>query len=269
MKNYGSFQVLSQNISACDYEFVLQTIKKTIHQQKSLLISPIASQTLVKSFFDHKLHKVLNRFHMLLPDSLWVKKSLCFLYGICLKDRVYGPELLNQIGKSEIASKNNLFFYGTTRKTLSLLKKKMKKLNPQITIKGMIPSIYRKLTEVEESNLVDKFVSKKTQILFVGLGSPLQETVSVQFLKWFQKLNYPIIIIPIGAAFDFNSKNKEQAPIWMQHWGFEWLFRLIQEPKRLWTRYIILGPIFIFMVLIQKFGVLFNLSNRVVVKSKM
>ena len=87
----------------------------------------------------------------------------------------------------------------------------------------------------------------EAQIVFVGLGSPRQEIFTVNTFY-----NRKIVAIPVGAAFDFISGKKTQAPYWMQRAGFEWLFRLLREPKRLWKRYLIYAPIFVVLVLYQK-----------------
>ena len=96
-----------------------------------------------------------------------------------------------------------------------------------------------------DSHGINKIRKTKPQIIFVGLGCPLQE-------KWMsdncQKIEQGVLI-GVGAAFDFISGRVEQAPIWMQNSGLEWLFRLIQEPRRLWKRYLWQNSLFIFQIL--------------------
>ena len=99
--------------------------------------------------------------------------------------------------------------------------------------------------------MVDKIIKSKADIIFVGLGSPLQENFSYKLNNLLKRRKVFKVIIPVGAAFDFISGAKKQAPKWVGDWGLEWLFRLINEPN-LWKRYLIYGPLFLFFLIILK-----------------
>lgn len=264
----GEFKILENKVSACDYEFLLERIKKAIRIKKSLLISPIASYTLTLACFDKKLKIKLAKFNYLVPDSQWVKHSLGFLYGIKLKSRIYGPELMRRVCNLCQSEKYNVYLYGTNSLTLTKLRKELMILYPKLRIVGALPSRFKELLSKESWNLVKEIKNKRTDILFVGLGSPIQEKFSTGLLEKFKELDGNIVIIPTGAAFDFLSKNKPQASPWLQNSGFEWLFRFLVEPKRLWKRYLIYGPIFIILIFLQKINYLFNFTDRVVIKDK-
>jgi exopolysaccharide biosynthesis WecB/TagA/CpsF family protein len=248
----GKFKIIENRITACDYEFVLKKIEEAVKNKKSLLISPIASHTLVRAKYNKNLKKILDGFEYLVPDSQWVRWSLDWLYGVKLPNRVYGPELMLRICELSEKESYKIFLYGTTFKTLSLLEINLKKKFPKLKITGLEPSKFRELTKREWQELVDKIIKSKSEIIFIGLGSPLQEIFSYKLNNLLKRRKVFKVIIPVGAAFDFISGVKKQAPKWMGDWGLEWFFRLINE-THLYNRYLIYGIIFLIFMLAQKF----------------
>lgn len=266
MKGYdfvylGVHKLIKNDITACDYNFILSEIKKKIENKKNLLISPIASYALVLASFDKNLGIILNKFDYLLPDSQWVRNFLNALYGISLKNRISGTNLMLKICNLAQRRKYKIFLYGTTEKTLKNLKEKLVDIFPNLNIVGVIPSKFREVSKYEKQNLIKKVDGSEANILFIALGSPLQEIFSYNLLYKNPHLKKPIVVIPVGAAFDFISGVKPQAPRWMQEVGLEWLFRFICEPRRLWKRYLIYGPIFIILILAQKISLINEVLN--------
>jgi len=248
----GKFKIIEKKIAACDYDFVLKKIEEAIKNKKFLLISPIASHTLVRAKYNPNLKKILENFDFLVPDSQWVRWSLNWLYKKNLPDRVYGPELMLRICKLSEEKSYKIFLYGTTKKTLELLKINLKKKFSKLKITGSQPSKFRELSNEEWAKLINQIIKSKANIIFIALGSPLQEIFSYRLNELLKKKKVFKIIIPVGAAFDFISGVKKQAPKWMGRWGLEWLFRLINEP-RLWRRYLVYGGLFLFFLIKQKF----------------
>lgn len=252
MISLGNFRVLKNNIFACDYEFVLQEILLYTKQKKNLLISPIASQTLVRAYYDKNLQAVLQHFHLLLPDSQWIKRSLYILYGIHLKKRVYGPDLM--LHTCRLAEKHSLkiLLYGTDNHTLHALCTQLLHKFPKLKIVGAIPSKFSPLTKHELQDLAGTIAKAQAAIVFIAVGSPLQEKLTYALVQNSKKHVSSATYICIGAAFDFISRNKSQAPLWIQDAGLEWFYRLLHEPTRLWKRYLVFGTIYIFLVLKQR-----------------
>lgn len=246
----GKYKIIDNLITACDYDFLLKKIEESINKNKKLLISPIASHTLVKAHFDKNLHKVLDKFDYLVPDSQWVKRSISFLYGKekGLKERVYGPELMLKVCRMAEKIKHKVFFYGNTEAVLKKLKNKLRLLFPKLKAVGYEKSKFRELTKKEKKDL-STIINSNTDVVFISLGSPRQEIFSYELSKLVKK---PLIIIPVGAAFDFISENKIQAPKWMRKGGLEWFFRLLKEPKRLFSRYLVYGFLFIYLIFLQR-----------------
>lgn len=257
----GKYKIIDNLITACDYDFVLSEIDKAIKNKKSLLISPIASHTLVRAHYDKSLKKILDKFDYLVPDSQWVRWSIPFLYGKekGLKDRVYGPELMLRVCAISERKNYRVFLYGNTQEVLIKLSERLKKDFPKLKITGEEESKFRDLTDREWKSLVKKIENSKAEIVFISLGSPKQEVFSFELSKRIKKT-----IICVGAAFDFISGFKKQAPKWMGDWGMEWFFRLINEPRRLWKRYLINGLLF-FILIIKNY--IFEKQRAIYVKT--
>jgi len=255
----GKFKIIDNLITACDYAFLLNRIEESMVKKYKLLVSPIASHTLVRAHYNLKLKNVLNKFDYLVPDSQWVKRSISFLYGkkYRLKKRVYGPDLMLRICKKAEKNKWLIFFYGTNKRTLDMLNIKIRRLFPKLIITGFEPSKYRELKDVEIKSLSKLIKKRKVDIIFIAIGSPNQEILGYKLSKF---IKGPLIIVVVGAAFDFISGIKRQAKKWMQEWGIEWAYRLIQEPKRLLFRYSCLSLIFINRILFSKLKSVLNFT---------
>ena len=244
MNYFGKYDVLGINVTACNYSYVVDLIEKSIKFKKKLVIAPIASHPIILAYFNEKLRKIINKIDLVAPDSQYVRLALWFLYGVELKDRVYGPELTSRLCKTAEKKEYKIFLYGNN---IPKIKLQLDKLYPKIKICGFIDLNYKKPRKNNLQILKREIYKKKPDLLLFGLGSPRQQIVASELRN---QINMPIICV--GAAFDFISGAKKQAPKWMQKNGLEWLFRLINEPIRLWKRYLIDGTTFIALILIKK-----------------
>jgi N-acetylglucosaminyldiphosphoundecaprenol N-acetyl-beta-D-mannosaminyltransferase len=121
---------------------------------------------------------------------------------------------------------------------------------PGITIVGTYSPPFGLSTAAEEAAVIEDINRAAPDVLWVGLGTPKQE---IWMLRHRDKLRVPVMV-GVGAAFDLLSSRKRQAPSWMREQGFEWLFRLLQEPQRLWRRYLVGGSEFVFSVALELLG---------------
>jgi len=251
---YGKYNILGIQIDACDYDYILCKIDKHFNNKrnKSILISPMTTHVLTKAKYDKKIISALDKFDLLPPDSQWLRYSLNFLYGVNLKDRVYGPELTLRICKKFQGLKYRIFLYGTNSNTLQKLKSRLMNLFPNINIIYSYAPTKDVFGMEEQQKFLHIIKKSKANLIFVALGSPKQEVFLYNIFQDINKLKEKIAIIEIGAAFDFISGVKPQAPKIIGDYGLEWLFRLIHEPRRLWKRYVIDGLIFIALILFQK-----------------
>lgn len=166
------------------------------------------------------------------------------LKGYPLKKRVYGPDLMLELLKlAEIKGYSN-FFYGTTQITLDLLTDNLRIKFPKLKIAGVYSPPFAPLSAEEDKKIIELINKVSPEIVWVGLGTPKQQ---LWMHEHSDKLKVPVML-GVGAAFDFFAGIKPQAPRWIRESGFEWLFRLITEPKRLWRRYLINNLLFVYYV---------------------
>jgi exopolysaccharide biosynthesis WecB/TagA/CpsF family protein len=121
---------------------------------------------------------------------------------------------------------------------------------PKLQIAGCCPSRFRALTSQERDELVAEIRASGARIAFVGIGCPRQEVFVYELRN-----ELPMPLVAVGAAFAFHASLLPQAPGWMQRTGLDWLFRLVKEPKRLWRRYVVLNPLYLFLLALQRLGI--------------
>jgi len=193
---------------------------------------------------DSSIRDAVNNSSLSVPDGISLVLA-ARAYGYSLEKRVYGPDLLLEFLRATQDKNYSHFFYGTTSKTLKRLDASLRKQFPKLKISGTCPSLFRKMTEEEDSKFIEVINNSQTDVLWVGIGCPLQE---LWMHEHKDKLKVPVMV-GVGAAFDFLSGTKPQAPRWIRDNGFEWLFRLVSEPKRLWKRYLVGNSIFLWLFL--------------------
>lgn len=249
MINLGKYSILGVNVNAVDYEFAVSKITNAAKRKQACSVSALAVHGVMTGFFDSIHARRLNGLDLIVPDGQPVRWALSFLYKQHLPDRVYGPNLTLKVAESLTKEGLSIYLYGSKKMTLNKFAHNLERLYPGFKIAGMEESKFRKLSESERLQLVERIKASGANAVFLGLGCPRQETWAYEYRNL---LNIPILAV--GAAFDFHAGTLPQAPTWMQNAGLEWLFRLIQEPKRLWQRYVILNPLYVWHILEQYFG---------------
>lgn len=163
------------------------------------------------------------------------------------QERVYGPELMRQTVAATVDRGWRHYFYGSSPETLAALEAAFKEIAPDARIVGTHSPPFRPLTQEETDAVLADIRESGTDVLWVGLGMPKQEL-------WMQEARSAlpgVALIGVGAAFDFIAGTKKEAPAWIQRAGLEWLFRLSQEPRRLWRRYIVNNPAYALLLIQQ------------------
>ncbi|NMB92379.1 MAG: WecB/TagA/CpsF family glycosyltransferase, partial [Parcubacteria group bacterium] len=180
MPSFRKKRIIKTEIGVCDYSLVCSKIETSIIKNSSLLIFPLATHTLIKAYYDKKLQNILNAYDILTPDSQWIKWSLNWLYGIRLKERVYGPDLMLKV--LGLANKNGypIFLYGTNTKTLKLLINKIQKKYPKLNIAGSSPAPYGDIDIKEQKKIVNEINKSTAKIVFIALSSPKQVILAKQ-----------------------------------------------------------------------------------------
>jgi len=189
---------------------------------------------------DPLVREASNQGSLSVPDGISLV-LLGRLFGYSLRKRVYGPDLMVEFLQFSEGKGYSHFFYGATDKTLELLLRNLVARFPAIKIAGSYAPPFSPLSKKEDETVIDMINNLKPDVVWVGLGCPKQQ---LWMYEHKDKLKVPVMV-GVGAAFDFLAGVKPQAPRWLRDHGFEWLFRLVTEPKRLWRRYLIDYPLFV------------------------
>lgn len=199
--------------------------------------------------WDPEFRKIYNGAGMATPDGMplvvLAKRS-----GLGPVSRVYGPDLLIAACTHSVPRGYRHFFFGAGPGVADQLAERLKARNPGLEVCGTWTPPFRQTTEAEDAEIVAMINAARPDFVWVGLSTPKQEHWMRKFRS---RLDAPILL-GVGAAFDFHAGTKPQAPFLIQRSGFEWLFRLLSEPKRLWPRYRRVIPGFIYRLFLQKSG---------------
>ncbi|MCC0175946.1 WecB/TagA/CpsF family glycosyltransferase [Waterburya agarophytonicola K14] len=249
MIDQGKHSILGININAVDYDSAVDRIVSAAKTKEACSVSALAVHGVMTGFLDRVHARRLNGLDLVVPDGQPVRWALSWLHGKELPDRVYGPNLTLKVAESLTKEGLSIYLYGSKTETLEKFAHNLAQMYPGLKIAGMEASKFRRLDESERLALVQRIKDSGASAVFLGLGCPRQETWAYEYRNL---LNIPILAV--GAAFDFHAGTLPQAPKWMQDAGLEWFFRLTQEPKRLWQRYAILNPLYLWHIFQQYIG---------------
>lgn len=237
--------IMGVNIAAINMEWLLQYLDKNINQLHGDYICVANVHTTVTSYEDREYCAVQNGGLMAIPDG-GPLSSVGRKRGFPNMERTTGPSLMGEIFQVSAEKGYRHFFYGSTEKTLHALEDKLNEKYPGIQIVGMYSPPFRTLTDEENQEVVQMINDSKPDFVWIGLGAPKQE-------KWMAEHQGEIdgLMIGVGAGFDYYAENIKRAPMWMQRCNLEWLYRLMQDPKRLFKRYFYTNTKFIWNVIIR------------------
>ncbi|HSH78971.1 MAG TPA: WecB/TagA/CpsF family glycosyltransferase [Herpetosiphonaceae bacterium] len=249
MIDKGKKNIIGVLIDAVDYEAATERIIAAARAGRPLAVSALAVHGVMTGFQDSEHRGRLNRMDLVVPDGQPVRWALDLLHRTDLPDRVYGPNLTLNVCREAEQEGLSIYLYGSTEAVLTRLVESLRRQFPRLSIAGAQPSKFRRLTGPEKAEVVADIKASGAHITLVGLGCPRQEVWAYEYRE---ALSMPILAV--GAAFDFHSGMKKQAPRWMQDHGLEWVFRLMSEPRRLWRRYLLLNPWYMALVAAQRLG---------------
>ena len=224
--------ILKTNINVINMPDTLAYINAHIDELRGKYICVSNVHTTVMSYENEHYRTIQNSAAMALPDGAPLS-GYSRIKGFKEAKRVTGPDLMVEIFKISHQRGYRHFFYGSTQKTLDAMKAVIDKDYPDMIVAGMYAPPFRKLTEEEDNEIVAMINDAKPDFIWVGLGAPKQE-------EWMHahtgKLN--AVTIGVGAGFDYLAGYIKRAPWIMQVLYMEWLYRLVQDPRRLWKRYV-------------------------------
>jgi N-acetylglucosaminyldiphosphoundecaprenol N-acetyl-beta-D-mannosaminyltransferase len=198
---------------------------------------------------DATFRRILNRAALVLPDGMplvWFGR----LRGHRGIQRVYGPGFMEAVLARTAGAAVRHFFYGGQPGVAEDLARRMSARFPGLKIAGTYCPPFRPLSQSELEMVARTINEAGPDIVWVGLSTPKQE-------RWIAEVRERLrakVVVSVGAAFDYHTGRLRQAPAWMQRAALEWLFRLWQEPGRLWRRYAVNNPRFLGLAVLQLAG---------------
>jgi exopolysaccharide biosynthesis WecB/TagA/CpsF family protein len=250
MIDRGRQNLLGVGIDAVDYEAAVARILDAATARRPLGVSALAVHGVMTGVLDPGHRHRLNHLELVVPDGQPVRWGINLLHGTRLADRVYGPDLMLRVCEAAAAAGLPIYLFGGTGEMLDRLRDSLRRRIPALAIAGWQASRFRTMTPDERQSVVQEIRSSGAAITFVGIGCPRQEVWAYEFKDL---LEMPVIAV--GAAFAFHAGQLSQAPRWMRRAGLEWLFRLGCEPRRLWRRYVLLNPYYLWLLALQKTGI--------------
>jgi N-acetylglucosaminyldiphosphoundecaprenol N-acetyl-beta-D-mannosaminyltransferase len=236
-----SHPVLGVPLALTDYTRSLDWIDATVQSDGRGYVCVAAVHTVMAAAEDPELKAAVLGASFTVPDGqplIWALSAL----GERLSHRVYGPELMEQACARAARTGRRFYLYGGRNPgALAELARRLRLRHPGLKIVGGHCPPFRSLTAEEEDALAAEINRSGADVVWVGIGVPKQE-------KWMARMRDRLdapVLVGVGAAFDFHAGLVPQAPALLQRLGLEWAFRLLQEPRRLWKRYLRYNPRFV------------------------
>lgn len=231
MEELQHCEILKTNINVTNMSDTIKYIGGHLDDLRGKYICVSNVHTTVMSYENEEYRKIQNGAAMALPDGAPLS-SYSRRKGYKQAQRVTGPDLMRELFAISKEKGYRHYFYGATEETLQSMKEVLERDYPGIQIAGMYAPPFRALTPQEDAQIVAKINESRPDFIWIGLGAPKQEEWMYQHMGQLQG-----VLIGVGAGFDYLAGYIKRAPRWMQRMSLEWLYRLLQDPKRLWRRY--------------------------------
>ena len=237
--------IMGVKVAAINMDWLINFTKKNIEKLSGDYMCVSNVHTTVTAYKETPYCDIQNGGIMAIPDG-GPLSTVGRHRGYKEMQRTTGPSYMGEIFKISVQNNYKHFFYGSTEETLERMAKELNERYPGIEIAGMYSPPFRKLTDEEDQIIIDRINEKKPDFIWVGLGAPKQE-------RWMAAHQGKVagFMVGVGAGFDYFAGNIKRAPEWMQNHNLEWLFRLMQDPKRLLSRYLSTNSNFIWNAVIR------------------
>jgi N-acetylglucosaminyldiphosphoundecaprenol N-acetyl-beta-D-mannosaminyltransferase len=237
-------QIIDLNTNVCDHASAVAAIAAL----EGGYVCVATVHMVMEAHDDPEFATRVNAADLVVPDGMplvWMQK----LQGAKEASRVRGNDLTINLCRYAEGAGRSVGFYGGRQEVLDAIKVRAARDFPKLNIAYAYAPPFRELSEEEDVGVVAGIKEAAPDILFVGLGCPKQE-------NWMaaHRGEVKAVMVGVGAAFDFYAGNLREAPKWLSNIGLEWLFRLAMEPRRLWRRYLVLNPRFIWLAVKQLIG---------------
>ena len=232
--------VFGVGVSAVTCDEAADAILEAAQRRIPAVVSAFAVHALIEACTSRELAAKANRFAIVTPDGQPVRWALNWIHGTRLTSTLQGYELTLALCERAAANGISIYLYGSSPETLAALETNLKQRFPGLGIAGLESPPFRLLTPDEDAAMVSRVNASGAGLMFVGLGCPKQDHFAAEHADRIVPVQ-----LCVGAAFDFLAGSKPPAPLWMQRRGLAWVFRLYQEPKRLWKRYLVTNSIYL------------------------
>jgi len=250
--------ILGINMDCLSYEEMHKTFNDWLSDKnsRSHSLALVNVNCCVSALFDRRLVGLYNSADMVGIDSMpFLKWARAFYKKNC--DRLYAPDVMLEVSSKAKEHSYTFFLYGGAPDAPDKIENYLSERFEGIKVVGKYSPPFRALSQEEDQAVCDMINAVKPDFVWIGLGSPKQD-------YWIAEHREKIrgsIMVASGATFDFFSGRIKQAPLWIRESGFEWLYRLTKDFRRLWVRYIVYNFIFVVMFTLQLMGLRFSTTE--------
>jgi N-acetylglucosaminyldiphosphoundecaprenol N-acetyl-beta-D-mannosaminyltransferase len=251
------FAIGGVRIDAIRLADAIETIDAWVRERRRDYVVLTGAHGVVEMQRDEELRAINNAAGLVTPDGMsvvWVGR----LRGFRQIEKVYAPDLMRGVFAHGVQRGYRHFLYGGDEGVADLLAGKLRAAYTGIDVVGTHCPPFRPLTEEETADVAAGINASRADIVWVGIGCPKQE----RWMARFRPLLDASVLVGVGAGFDFLAGAKAEAPAWIKYSGFEWLFRLAFEPRRLWPRYSEVVPGFLRLALAEELTRLAGVARR-------
>lgn len=244
------YPILNTYVNAMSMDETVEAVEEMIERRvpvQHVVINALKINLMRK---DENLRKIVNECPLINADGFSILMAARLL-NVPVRERVTGCDLFIRLVEESSVKGYKIYLFGAREEVVQKVKEIFEKKYPFLQIVGYRNGYF---SEEEEPQLVKDMASSGADIMFVAFSSPKKEYWIRKYLK---DLNIPFVM-GVGGSFDVIAGSTKRAPLWMQKCGMEWFYRFIQEPRRLWHRYIIGNISFMIYVLKYKFKLMLN-----------
>lgn len=237
--------VVGSPVTALPFDQQIEVISTWAQERVSKVVCVANVHMLMEAYWHQPFKSVLEEADLVTPDGMplvWMMQ----LMGSHNQNRVAGMDIFMALCQAASTEGTSVFFVGSTPEILDKMRKQIDVDFPNLNVAGFEPLPFRPLTKAEDNELIEKINASGAGIVFVSLGCPKQENWMAQHRG---KIHAPMV--GIGGVFPVYAGLQKRAPRWVREAGFEWFYRFIQEPGRLWKRYSQTIPPFVWLALVQ------------------
>lgn len=240
-------QILNTTVDNLSMQETLALVQEKIQNKEQVHHVVVNAGKIAAMHKDLELRKSVNESHIINADGQAVVWASRFL-GKPIKERVAGIDLMAKLVEMAHRNKNKIFLFGAKEEVVKEVVDKYSNIYSPDIIAGYRNGYF---SPSEEKEIAQQIADSGTQMLFVAISSPIKENFLYKHRDILKNVN---LIMGVGGSFDVVAGKTKRAPLWMQNAGLEWFYRFLQEPKRMWKRYLVGNSKFIYLVMKERFS---------------